>query len=67
MTEYFDTRRMTVSKTRLWTAVAREAYSPDRLVAWTGRRTNPGRFWSQGSLETRSEFYDRVSDEISSS
>jgi hypothetical protein len=57
--EFFDVRRVSVQGKRFMTAVEREAYHADRLVAWKGRRTS-AEIVRQKSAETRDEFYDRV-------
>lgn len=61
--EYIDIKPIQVNRVRFRTAVRREAYSPDRLVAWRGRRDEDS-LVIQNSLETRDEFYDRASREL---
>lgn len=64
--ELIDVRRIWGNGRSAQIAVRRQAYSPDRLYAWTGRHTSPNREWHQDSLENKSEFRGRVRREIAS-
>lgn len=62
--ELFRAKRVRKNGKNYMTAVAREAYSSDRLVAWTGNRKAPRQVWYQQGLETPDEFYSRVEREL---
>jgi hypothetical protein len=62
--ELFRARRVRRAGKSYMTAVAREAYATDRLVAWTGHRTAPSKVWRQAALDTPTEFYARVEREL---
>jgi len=64
MGELVNKGRHQVGGSTFYVALSREAYGPDRWVAWSGRRNWPGARWSQQSIETRSEFVERVRDDI---
>lgn len=59
MEELHNKRRIKINKMNAQIAVAREAYSPNRLKVWRGDRV-----WYQRSTETRKELIQRVSTEI---
>jgi len=64
MAELLNKRRRRVGGTTYYVALSRAAYGPDRWIAWTAGRNWPGARWYQQSLETRSEFLDRVRGDI---
>lgn len=67
MSEIFRKKRIQVNGNRFNTAVAREQYSNDKLVAWKGRRSEENEnFVAQESIETTDEFYDRASRQLKS-
>ena len=57
-------RRIQVNGVRMMTAVAREAYSNDKLVVWRGNRKETDKITYQDSIETPSEFYERAALEL---
>ncbi len=62
--ELIDVRRINVGTRTARKAVLRQAYHPDRLYAWQGRRDQPTREWMQQAMETRDEFFERVKRDL---
>jgi len=62
--ELVSKRRCRVGGSTFYVALVREAYGPDRWIAWSAGRNWPGARWCQQSIETRSEFIERVREDI---